>query len=410
MADFISFNELQLKMDRLKEQITADLPDSKQACAYCGIIDDFLLFCKQESSCPPVDNVPKYYERVTGVHPYMRPSTDCKKRKARAVLLIRDTLDGCSLARRYIYHTLSIPETFQNDLLLYNEWLVSKGCSRSTIRTRIGRLKPFFTFIFKNECSSIDHLDAKTFVNFVGTLDGHYTSAGKTNILYTIRSFFSCPMIRKNLKFNPDSFLENLHTNKHERLESSYTAEEIRKVLDSVDRSSRQGKMFYLMMLFASVYGLRSSDIRTLQLSNFDWKKQQIKLSQQKTKRYLALPLTQEVSLALLDYIKNARPRTIDDHIFIRQRPPHVPYADDSHFSDKIRAYFKKAGVNTDRKHAGLHSMRHSLATGMMSDGIQINEIATILGHTSPQSTTRYIWSDISQLRKASMEVMPYAE
>lgn len=258
MADFISFNELQLKMDRLKEQITADLPDSKQACAYCGIIDDFLLFCKQESSCPPVDNVPKYYERVTGVHPYMRPSTDCKKRKARAVLLIRDTLDGCSLARRYIYHTLSIPETFQNDLLLYNEWLVSKGCSRSTIRTRIGRLKPFFTFIFKNECSSIDHLDAKTFVNFVGTLDGHYTSAGKTNILYTIRSFFSCPMIRKNLKFNPDSFLENLHTNKHERLESSYTAEEIRKVLDSVDRSSRQGKMFYLMMLFASVYGLRN--------------------------------------------------------------------------------------------------------------------------------------------------------
>ncbi|WML37976.1 tyrosine-type recombinase/integrase [Neobacillus sp. OS1-2] len=410
MADFISFEELRLKMDQLKEKVTTDLNNSKLAYIYCGVIDEFLLFCKQESSYMPVDNVPKYYEQVTGVSPYIRPSTECKKRKARAVLFIRDTLNGCDLARRYIYHSTSIPETFQKDIQLYEEWLVSKECSRSTIRTRIGRLKPFFIFIFENGCSSIDSLDPQTFVNFIGTLDGHYSSTGKTNILYTIKSYFSCPMISSNLKFRFDSFLENLHTNKHERLESAYSAEEIRKVLDSVDRASGQGKMLYLMMLLASVYGLRSSDIRTLQLSNVDWKKQCIKLSQQKTKRYLELPLIQEVCLALLDYIKNSRPQTIDDYIFIRQKPPHVPYADDNHFSQKVRAFFKKAGINTDRKHAGLHSMRHSLATGMMLDGVQISEIATILGHTSPQTTTRYIWSDISQLRKASMEVMTYAE
>lgn len=410
MADFISFNELKLKMDQLKEQVTTDLPDSKLAHTYCSIIDDFLLFCKQEPSCSPMDIVPTYYERVTEASPYTRPSTECKKRKARAVLFIRDALNGCGLARRYIYHAISIPGTFQKDIQLYNEWLVSKGCSRNTITTRIGRLKPFLIHIFKSECSSIDQMDTQTFVDFIGTLDGHYSSAGKTNILYTIKSYFSCPMIKMNLKFNPDSFLENLHTNKHERLESAYSAEEIRKVLDSVDRTLRQGKMLYLMMLLASVYGLRSSDIRTLQLSNVDWKKQCIRLSQQKTKRYIELPLIQEVCLALLDYIKNARPETTDAHIFIRQRPPHVPYADDNRFAEKVRAYFKKAGINTDRKHAGLHSMRHSLATGMMSDGVQISEIATILGHTSPQSTTRYIWSDISQLRKASMEVMPYAE
>lgn len=168
--------------------------------------------------------------------------------------------------------------------------------------------------------------------------------------------------------------------------------------------------MIYLMMLLASVYGLRSCDIRTLQFSNLDWKNQRIRLSQQKTKRYLELPLTKEVCLALLDYIKNARPDTMDTHIFIRQRPPIAPYSENNHFSTKVYAYFKKAKVNIDRKHAGLHSMRHSLATGMMSDGVQISEIATILGHTSPQTTTRYIWSDISQLRKASMEVMTYAE
>lgn len=410
MAGFISFEELRLKMDQLKERVTTDLNNSKLAYIYCGVIDEFLLFCKQESSYMPEDNVSKYYEKVTGASPYMRPLTECKKSKARAVLFIRDTLNGCGLARRYIYHSTSIPETFNRDIQLYGEWLASKECSRSTMRTRIGRLKPFLIFIFESGCSSIDCLDPQTLVNFIGTLDGHYSSIGKTNILYTIRSYFSCPMISNNLKFRFDSFLENLHTNKHERLESAYSAEEIRKVLDSVDRASGQGKMLYLMMLLASVYGLRSSDIRTLKLSNIDWKKRCIKLSQQKTKKYLELPLIREVCLAMLDYIKNARPQTTDDYIFIRQKPPHVPYADDSRFSQKVCAFFKKAGINTDRKHAGLHSMRHSLATGMMSDGVQISEIATILGHASPQTTTRYIWSDISQLRKASMEVIPYAE
>ena len=110
----------------------------------------------------------------------------------------------------------------------------------------------------------------------------------------------------------------------------------------------------------------------------------------------------------MLDYIKNARPDTIDTHVFIRQRKPHETYSDDNHFSSKIAAYFKKAGINTVRKHAGLHSMRHSLATSLMGDGVPISEIALILGHASPQSTTRYVWTDFPQLRAAALEVIPY--
>lgn len=152
MADFISFNELQLKMDRLKEQIADGLSDPKLACTYCGIIDGFLLFCKQKPSCPPVDNVPRYFKQITGVDPYRRPATEYGKRKARAVLFIRDMLNGSGMARRYSYHTITVPETFQEDVGLYNEWLVSKGCSLGTIKTRIGRLKPFFAFIVNSGC------------------------------------------------------------------------------------------------------------------------------------------------------------------------------------------------------------------------------------------------------------------
>lgn len=408
MADFILMTELQMLMEQLKSEITVDLPGSKLADVYCGIIDGFILFCKEAPKSNPVANVPCYFKQVTGVDPYMHPTTRHARRKARAVLFIRDTLNGDRVARRYSYNTVPIPEVFCNDILLYTNWLISNGSSHSTIRTRIGRLKPFFIFAIAENCVSTENLNASMLTKFIGTLNGKYSSTGKTNILYTIRSYFACPDIMQKLQFNTSSFLNNLHTNKHERLESFYSAEEIRKVLASVDRSSDQGKMLYLIMLFASVYGLRASDIRTLQFSNIEWRKQRIKLYQQKTRQYLELPLTHEICLTLLDYIKNARPETDSPYIFIKQRPPHTPYSDDNHFSSKVRAFFLKADINVERKHAGLHAMRHSLATGMMSDGVQINEITTILGHTSPQSTTRYIWSDISQLRKASMEVIPY--
>ena len=162
------------------------------------------------------------------------------------------------------------------------------------------------------------------------------------------------------------------------------------------------------MMLFAGLYGLRVCDIRTMKLSSIDWKRRLIIINQYKTKRYLELPLIQEVLLAMLDYIKNSRPTTTDPHIFIRQRSPHAPYSENNRFTNKISEYFKKAEIPTKDKRSGLHSMRHSLATSLLADGVQINDIAGILGHASPQTTAVYIWSDLEQLRNAAMEVNPY--
>jgi len=193
-------------------------------------------------------------------------------------------------------------------------------------------------------------------------------------------------------------------------LDSCYTPAEIRKVLNAADRATAKGKMFYLMMLLASVYGLRVCDIRTMTFSNIDWKRRLITLNQHKTGYYLELPIIQEVLLAMLDYVKNGRPNTTNPHIFIKQRSPQVPYSNNNHFANFISEYFEKAGVPTEDKRSGLHSMRHSLATSLLAEGVQINEIADILGHASPQSTTRYLWSDIEQLRAAALEVSPYVE
>ena len=201
-----------------------------------------------------------------------------------------------------------------------------------------------------------------------------------------------------------------MHTNKHERLPSYYSAEEIRKVLNSIDRETYIGRLAYAFMLLGCVYGIRSCDIKNLKLDSINWDKNKISFVQHKTKVPVELPLLTEVRLALLDYIKNARPKCDLPFVFLRTRPPISPFSQNNHLSDVIRKVFEKAGIDTRGKHCGLHSLRHSLATTLTEMSVPINEITTILGHSSMTPTLSYIWSDIPHLRLAAEEVPIYAK
>ena len=95
-----------------------------------------------------------------------------------------------------------------------------------------------------------------------------------------------------------------------EKVLSYYTPDEIRRIENAVNRASSTGKRDYAMILLATRLGLRSSDIRHMQLKDIDWDKSIIRIQQFKTKRYIELPLLADVGDAIIDYILNARPKT----------------------------------------------------------------------------------------------------
>lgn len=410
MADFMQMGELIIAMEGLKNRISSNLSDLRLIKFYSTVIDNFITFCKKKESCQICweSYVCRYYEAVTGAAPFKSPGSSYLKKKARAIFMIRDSLKGGDIKSLYRYNTSNVPLPFETDIQNYTKWLTEKGNSPETIKTRIGRIKVFLLEIEKAGCLSMTTLNVDLLINYISGLAARYSSAGKANILYTLRNYFTCFHIAEQLKYDLIPLLTNLHSNKHERLESFYTPKEIQQVLNTVDRNTKPGKMLYLMMLLACIYGLRSYDIKTLCFSNIDWNNSLINLIQNKTKQHLQLPLTEEVKYALLDYVKNARPHVAGDRIFIKIRAPHVPYSDNNHFSGKIKHCFKLAGINIEHKHAGLHSLRHSLASRLMSDKTPISEIAAILGHASVQATKQYIWSDITQLRAAALEVAAY--
>lgn len=403
MADLTLLKEAMQEMNAY----FSSLQDLPLKTLYINVLTDFQTYAVSHD-CDLKQSIRLYYKEITFEESFERPQTKLLRHKARILLMVNDIISGRPPQRKYCYSKTDVPEEFINDVAVYSLWMQSQNKSDGTVYTRCGRLKVFLIFLHNNGCKGIENITLDLNLLFINSLSDRYTAQGRANILYTLRDFFSCPVITSRLSCNPLLLIRNIHSKKHERLASCYTTGEIQKIMSSVDRSKKTGKTDYLMMILACVYGIRVSDIRELRLSYIKWKKKFIQLYQYKTKRFVKFPLTDNVMLALLDYIKNVRPESDDDHVFIKQRSPHEPYSEHDHFAYRISHYFSLAEINIVNKHHGLHSLRHSLATELIAENYPINEVATIMGHTTVASTGTYVWSDIKHLKIAALEVSAY--
>ena len=200
-----------------------------------------------------------------------------------------------------------------------------------------------------------------------------------------------------------------IFSNKTGRVPSYYFEDELKEILSHVNRDDIIGKRDYLILLFAIQLGIRAGDIRMLKLEYIHWEKNTIEFTQQKTKNPIQLPLPQNVKFAMIDYIKNGRPKSELPYLFLRHRAPYEAYATTNVFHYVITKYMAEAGISfSDRKH-GLHSMRHSLASNLLKNNTPYPVITGILGHENTSTARLYLAIDIEQLRSVALEV-PYEE
>lgn len=187
---------------------------------------------------------------------------------------------------------------------------------------------------------------------------------------------------------------------KKAKIPSVWSADELKKMIGTIDRNSPIGKRDYAMILLACILGLRISDIKNLHFSNFDWENKQMSLIQHKTHKSLTLPLPDAVGWAVIDYIKNGRPKYFEsDIVFLKHMPPFDPISDNNHLEQRIVFHMNKAGIRRDKnKHSGFHSLRHSAGSMLLDMGTPLPVITTILGHSDIDVTGIYLKTDLEKL------------
>lgn len=296
------------------------------------------------------------------------------------------------------------PEAFKesaDDYLSYREYIRISAKSIQISRLYLSR---FFAFLNTKNVLSLNAVTVPVVLDFLKSLNS-FEKPTVNSMMRTVRYYLKyCHnngLMRKELF----SKLPNLYYNRHSKLPSTYTEEEVHKTLDTIDMGNPCGIRDYAIILLIARLGLRSSDVANLRFSNIDWEKDRIRLTQVKTGNLLELPLLSDVGEAIINYLKNARPKTKSDHVFVRVKPPYTEFQPGA-VGALVHEHLLRAGIHLEGRRSGSHALRHSLANRLLEHEVPLPVISEILGHVNSQTTMTYLRIDISELKKCALEVM----
>ena len=265
-------------------------------------------------------------------------------------------------------------------------------------------LHEFLQCLTSQGISSLKSITYMHLLNYISTISEE--QEGKRSNSFTCgRMFFKYLREANRIEIDLNKMLPKNNFIKKKALPSHYSKEEIEKVLSTIDRSNPKGKRDYAMMLLASRLGLRSSDICNLRFNEIYWESNLIKLTQQKTKIPIELPLIHEVGEAIIDYLKYGRPISDEPYVFLHVISPYRNMANGNLYSI-AGTYFRRAGFNHKRRR-GVHALRNSLAGILLKKQTPVSVISGILGHENIESTMHYLRIDIESLRQCALDIPP---
>jgi site-specific recombinase XerD len=180
----------------------------------------------------------------------------------------------------------------------------------------------------------------------------------------------------------------------------SITWDEVRRMLDVVERRTIRGRRDYAILLLLVTYGLRAHEVAKLTLEDVDWKRERLQVLERKAGHATVYPLAGVVGEALIDYLKRGRPETEDRHLFFRVVAPQDPISAAA-VSSSVALYLHKAGIQVRR--AGSHTLRHTCVQRLIDAEFPLKTIGDYVGHRSSQSTRVYSKVAIASLREVAM-------
>ena len=181
-----------------------------------------------------------------------------------------------------------------------------------------------------------------------------------------------------------------------------WTDDELTRLVTHIPTADASGKRDRAICLLLVTYGMRSSDICALRLSDLDFEACRIDFTSPKTGTLATLPMTDAVWEALATWLRHGRPATACGEVFTTLRAPIKPL---STVRNVLRHRMGEAGVCRDPNGAssGSHSIRHTTATKLVSAGAPLPVVSSTLGQSVANTTMIYVHGSIDDLRRCAL-------
>ena len=161
------------------------------------------------------------------------------------------------------------------------------------------------------------------------------------------------------------------------KLPTVLSPDEVARLLRAVRQPKHRA---VLMTIYAA--GLRISEALALKVSDIDSERMVIHVRQGKGRKDRTVMLSPQLLNVLREHARRVRPR---DWLFTGRRHDQPLHA--TAIQRACAEACKAAGL---RKHATVHTLRHSFATHLLEAGTDLRLIQTLLGHNSIKTTAIY--------------------
>lgn len=185
----------------------------------------------------------------------------------------------------------------------------------------------------------------------------------------------------------------------HETLPFSPAWEDVQRLIAGTNGTRLADIRDRAILLLLAVYGLRSGEVRHLQLEDLDWEHELLHIRRAKRGPVQQLPLSHTVGEAILHYLQKVRPRVACRELFLTLRAPLRPLTGGAVGRLVTRRW---QPLDVAIEHHGPHSLRHACATRLINQGVSLKEIGDQLGHRDLETTRIYAKVDLTHLREVA--------
>jgi len=187
------------------------------------------------------------------------------------------------------------------------------------------------------------------------------------------------------LKFDPTIGIKR--PKKEKKIPDVLTKEEVKKILDNC--SNKKSKLM-LSLIYAC--GLRVSEIVNLKINDLNFEERTGKIKQSKGKKDRVFNIPDKLFKQLFKQVENQK-KLNKEYLFDGKNGK----LSTRNIQKIVKNVVRKSGIT---KQVHTHTLRHSFATHLLEDGIDIRYIQGLLGHSSISTTELYTHISAQQLKK----------
>ena len=263
-----------------------------------------------------------------------------------------------------------------------------RNASPHTIRNYRMDLEAFAGFLRGTQLLSVDKWRVREYLAHL-----NQKQATKRTILRrlsSLRSFFKFLLKEGALTHNP---LDEIDAPKLDKtIPSPLSREEIDRLFTQPDTASYLGFRDRVIMELFYSSGLRISELVGLDRSDFDQANFTLRVKG-KGKKERVIPITKNAANWITSYLTHPE-RSLDSDLHQAEKNPKAVFL--NKWGERIstrsvdrnfKHYLKTSGLAAK---ATPHTIRHTIATHWLENGMDLKTIQTLLGHTSLATTTIY--------------------